>query len=90
MKVRCMHPGCGWRGEHQPSHTVPDPEDAANEVSVCPACGSSDTLKVVCDEPGCWEPVAVAGDRFGCVNHVPRDEFASGLYGGDGFSVGSN
>jgi hypothetical protein len=89
MKVRCVQPGCGWRGEHDPSHTAPDPAHPDNEVSTCPACSGTDTLKVVCDEPGCWQPVAVAGDRFVCVNHVPRDELASGLHEGGNFGVAS-
>lgn len=73
MKVRCNH--CDWRGAHDPSHTAADPADPENEISICPACKRVDSLKVVCDEPGCWEPVAVIGDHSGCVAHIPRDEF---------------
>jgi hypothetical protein len=91
MKVRCNHAGCGWQGVDDPSHTKPDPESPGDEIAVCPECKSVDTLIVVCDEPGCWEPVAVGSDRWGCVAHIPRNVFDRNpvYYKSVGFGVSS-
>ena len=79
MKVKCNQAGCGWRGIHDPSHSAPDPSDPDDEISICPACGAARSLSVVCDQPGCWEPVAVVTDRCACITHRARDPFDSGL-----------
>lgn len=85
MKVRCVHKGCGWRGAYDSSYSTADPSNPGRDVDTCPSCRSVDSLKVACDEPGCWQPVAVVGERAGCVAHVPRDAFASDLYDAEGF-----
>ncbi len=79
----CCNWRCAWKGDVSETLTGPHPFIPGETVQGCPKCRDIDTLRVACDEPGCWEegtcgtPVKHGeskGYRTTCGKHMPKDE----------------
>jgi hypothetical protein len=78
-KMRCEDRRCDWCGHgidifNMP--VAPHPFISGHSVTGCPGCREIDTMRIVCDEPGCWEFVTCGtpeGDdyRRTCDKHRP-------------------
>lgn len=68
---------CGRRIENREVLDAPNPFDKAITIFGCPKCKCVNTLRTVCDEPGCWEPDTCGtptpqGYRRTCEKHTPK------------------
>ncbi len=60
--------------------TAPNPFDADQTITGCPACKAIEGFAVLCDEPGCDRPVTCGfplirgGYRNTCSNHARINE----------------
>lgn len=76
MKVRCEE--CDWHGEESEILTAKNPFDETETINGCPNCKSVDSIRVACDEPGCFEFSSCGtptdnGYRQTCGKHAPRN-----------------
>ena len=78
MKVKCYN--CGWQGMESEMLSARNPFDLKEKIFACPKCWDVEgSYVVVCDEPGCWDPVTCgtptkSGYRFTCSRHAPTPE----------------
>lgn len=66
--MRCIN--CGWEGELERILRATSPFDERRILWGCPECLEAETVKILCDEPGCtmlagykWE------GRWTCLEH---------------------
>ena len=76
-KQRCANSHCDWCGTSDEVLKAPNPFDPINEIWGCPECKDVNSMYLVCDEPGCWEPVSCGtptpdGYRSTCHCHAPK------------------
>lgn len=72
----CGERHCDWRGTVGSVLTAPSPF-SADTLQACPACKEVNSIRVACDEPGCWEEVSCGtptpnGYRQTCGKHAPK------------------
>lgn len=51
---RCMSARCSWRGPESQVLRAKSPFDCS-DICGCPECKGIDTIRVCCDEPGCFD-----------------------------------
>lgn len=56
----------------------PNPFDPSTEVTGCPNCFAVDSMRLICDEPGCMNEADIGtptpdGYRNTCYKHAPHD-----------------
>jgi hypothetical protein len=69
---------CSWRGveEELLRATNPFSDDETDTIIGCPGCREPNTMRMACDENGCWEEGSCgtptpSGYRHTCFNHRP-------------------
>ena len=77
MKVTCVVLRCDWHGDVDDILTAPNPFNPTEELQGCPKCEEVNTIRVACDEHGCWEVATCgwpspSGYRRTCGKHMEQ------------------
>ena len=78
-KAVCIERHCNWTGRYLDVLQAPSPFDETDVLYACPACRTVDSVRVACDEPGCWRESTCGtntenGYRRTCGEHLPRSK----------------